>query len=665
MATLLSYTKSDVGSPYIYYKFTATETGRTSTTVTLKVTAYGKLATSISTLGTGKGLKAGISFNGGDTWTTWTLKSTSSTWSGTSVHSVSHTIKVSVGATTAKLSNIKVRVLRSDSTGSAGKFASTSANAMAISVYATPTVPTVSASSIELGGSFTIDLDPQYSKYTHTLNWDIGGLYGTIVTKGTAKSYTFSPDTIDGYTADAFGAKIPGTSSYLYISCVTYDGSTVIGSAKTVKVKLTVPTYELEPTLSIGEANAENPFTGYVQNISKLSIQTSCEAFYGATLYYKAYVSNRQVGESALCTTNVLTEAGSITVKVVVTDSRGVTGEATETITVAAYSPPSIELKLAQNGNDVSLTVAGTISNVEDNEGTLSIVYGPLNGEAVEEPIGGVVTSNFTYGPVNLEIDGTATYSFIAYVADKYKKMPSNEMVTGVICISRFAGGKGVTLFEEATGNGFKVGDGQPAHFTGPVTMDNPLTFAYGGLAANSREQALINLLGYTPSYIQVRTTVTVDTWSTAKQNFYPYSSSATPKTWSSIKGNLTLDTNVVTFGDREGVTTYGIRIGKDIHAVRVHSNVYLSSETDSPTGVCATIYRWRESAETQLTAYSQAFTHIEHNNGSYGTCTSNAIIAVQEGDFIFIGAWKSTASRVINTPYGNGRTNMIVEAIG
>jgi len=186
-----------------------------------------------------------------------------------------------------------------------------------------------------------------------------------------------------------------------------------------------------------------------------------------------------------------------------------------------------------------------------------------------------------------------------------------------------------------------------------------------GNLNFENRDQTLLALLGYTPSYMQVRTTEDGPTWSTAYQNFWPYHGDAVPTVWSNYKGNLTLDTCVVTFGDRTGVTTYGIRIGKDIHAVRVHSNVYLFSETDSPTGVLATIYRWRESADTKLTAFSQAATHIEHNNGSYGTCASNAIIGVQEGDFIFIGAWKSTASRVINTPAGSGRTNMIVEAIG
>ena len=186
-----------------------------------------------------------------------------------------------------------------------------------------------------------------------------------------------------------------------------------------------------------------------------------------------------------------------------------------------------------------------------------------------------------------------------------------------------------------------------------------------GNLSVDNHEQLLTELLGYTPSYIQIRTTADGPAWSTSYQHFYPYHETAAPTTWSNKKGNLTLDTNNVVFGDREtGVNSYGIRIGKNINMVRVHSNVTFSTDEELPSLVSATIYRWQKSTGEVL-GFSQAWTHVEKNNGGYGTCTSEAIIAVQEGDFIFIGAYKGSASRNITTPAGNGRTNMIVEAIG
>lgn len=114
--TLVSNKKSTYGSPYAYYTFTAVETSRSASSVTIKFTCTGKLATSSSYFATGKGLKAGVYIGGA--WKTWTLKSTSSTWSGTSTHSVSASFSISAKYNVTSLSGIKVRVLRTDSTGS-------------------------------------------------------------------------------------------------------------------------------------------------------------------------------------------------------------------------------------------------------------------------------------------------------------------------------------------------------------------------------------------------------------------------------------------------------------------------------------------------------------------------------------------------------------------
>ena len=130
--TLISSKKSSVGSPYAYYTFTAEVTGRTSTAVTIKFTAKGRLATSSSHFGSGLGLKAGVYIGGA--WRTWTLKSTSSTWSGTSWHSASESFSITTSASTTSLTGIKVRVLRSDSNGSSCKLSATTATTSTLNI---------------------------------------------------------------------------------------------------------------------------------------------------------------------------------------------------------------------------------------------------------------------------------------------------------------------------------------------------------------------------------------------------------------------------------------------------------------------------------------------------------------------------------------------------
>ena len=130
--TLISSKKSSYGSPYAYYTITAEETSRSSSAVTIKFTAKGKLATSSSYLGSGYGLKAGVYIGGA--WKTWTLKSTSSTWSGTSWHSASASFSISASAGATSLTGIKVRVLRSDSYGNGAELKAMTATTSTISI---------------------------------------------------------------------------------------------------------------------------------------------------------------------------------------------------------------------------------------------------------------------------------------------------------------------------------------------------------------------------------------------------------------------------------------------------------------------------------------------------------------------------------------------------
>lgn len=131
MATILSSKKSTGGSPYCFYTVEASTSDRkpTSVKVTMKVTA--RLQYSTSWLGTGIGLRAGF-YVGGE-WHNVTLKSTSSTWSGTGAHTETLTFTVSgLSASATALKDIRFRCIRSDG-GSASELSSTSCSNISIS----------------------------------------------------------------------------------------------------------------------------------------------------------------------------------------------------------------------------------------------------------------------------------------------------------------------------------------------------------------------------------------------------------------------------------------------------------------------------------------------------------------------------------------------------
>lgn len=104
MATeILKDKKSTHGSPFAYYSVSVEEVSRTPTTVKLKVTATGKLQYSSSWLGTGTGYGLVAWLWVGGAWHSWTLKSSDTTWSGTTKHSKSKTIEVPAAADVSEL----------------------------------------------------------------------------------------------------------------------------------------------------------------------------------------------------------------------------------------------------------------------------------------------------------------------------------------------------------------------------------------------------------------------------------------------------------------------------------------------------------------------------------------------------------------------------------
>ena len=101
-----------------------------------------------------------------------------------------------------------------------------------LATIARASVPTVSASSVAMGGSVTITTNRKSSSFTHDLTYSFGGSTGTIAT-GVGASYAWTvPDLV---------AKIPNaTKGTCTVTCKTLNGTTVVGT-KTVTLTLTVP----------------------------------------------------------------------------------------------------------------------------------------------------------------------------------------------------------------------------------------------------------------------------------------------------------------------------------------------------------------------------------------------------------------------------------------
>lgn len=199
------------------------------------------------------------------------------------------------------------------------------------------TQPTVSASSVAMNSAVTISTPRASSSFTHTLTYAFGGTSGTIAS-GVGTSYSWTVPL-------SLANQVPNsTSGTCTITCNTYNGSTLIGT-KTVTFTATVPSSVVP---SVSTITCTDPtgnlskYGAYVQNKSTVKVVVSASGSYSSSISAYKIVANNVTYTSNSPTTGALSASGTNTITVTVTDSRGRTASKSTTISVLAYSTPTI-----------------------------------------------------------------------------------------------------------------------------------------------------------------------------------------------------------------------------------------------------------------------------------------------------------------------------------
>lgn len=203
------------------------------------------------------------------------------------------------------------------------------------------TKPTLSASTVALGSTVTINISPAVSGWTHNIYYRIG----------TGDWVRFATDVKSNYSwtvplgiASSYPTATKGT---ITIGLNTYNGSTQIGGTQTVNLDITIPA-SVVPSVSdvtVSEAASGLSNFGYVQTKSKLKIVASASGSYGSSIRSYVYDIGSQSYsglENTYTMGEVVRDSDTVAVTVTVTDSRGRTASKTVSITVLAYSPPQI-----------------------------------------------------------------------------------------------------------------------------------------------------------------------------------------------------------------------------------------------------------------------------------------------------------------------------------
>lgn len=270
---------------------------------------------------------------------------------------------------------------------------------MTLTTIARESSVSISSKDIKLGTKATITITRADSGFTHTLIYAYTDSKGTrrteeIMKTGTATSVSWTPsiNIADNITKSQ---TVSGT-----LTCYTYrsDKKTLIGSKNVNNVILRVPvdsntrpsfTEDPVPVTDGASVNYYNKFNVFLKGKSMPLFSAKFSGKHGATVQsFKLTLENFEYNAANINPTNgtasiktyELKSAGTLTAKMKLTDSRGITLEKNQTITSINYSEPTFVTATAIRNStnqklvDLKVVARGTAISTGD-KNTLSCTY--------------------------------------------------------------------------------------------------------------------------------------------------------------------------------------------------------------------------------------------------------------------------------------------------
>lgn len=214
-----------------------------------------------------------------------------------------------------------------------------------------PRKSTLTASNGTLGTAQTLKVTRQASSFTHTITYTCGSASGTVCTKSSNTSISWTPP------LSLASQNTTGTSVSVTFTITTYNGSTSVGS-NTKSITCSIPS-SVKPSCSVSVTDATdiyNTYGAFVEGLSQFKVTVTPTKSYGSDIKSYKTTANGSTYTSSSFTTGVLLSSGSLTVSTTVTDKRGRSGSASVTKTVLDYSVPVISKltvrRCNENGTD-------------------------------------------------------------------------------------------------------------------------------------------------------------------------------------------------------------------------------------------------------------------------------------------------------------------------
>lgn len=350
--------------------------------------------------------------------------------------------------------------------------------------------PTLSAYTVNMGSSVTIYTNRQSASATHTLRYSFFSASG-VIANGVTLSTSWTPPV-------SLASQIPNAASgWGTIFCDTYVNGTLV-STKSCTLTLNVPS-TIVPSitgLTYAEATAgiAAQFGGYVRTRSKLKVSITASGAQGSTISsYRATLGGAVYTTSSF-TTGTLNTAGSNTLTVSVTDSRGRVATTTRTISVLDYSPPSLTKFTTErcnsagtapqmDGTRVRVSISGSVSPTGTKNTISCVVYYKTSAASAWVQAMVIAPSSYSVNTTNLLLtqtfDALSSYDLKVRLQDYFYAVEQTVSVgTKQVMMDFYKDGSGVAFGKVAETPG-------AVEFGWPVKLSAPLAVDQGGVGCN------------------------------------------------------------------------------------------------------------------------------------------------------------------------------------
>lgn len=335
-----------------------------------------------------------------------------------------------------------------------------------ITLTTIPRKSTLSASNGELGKAQTLKATRKSDSFTHTLTWRCGAHKGTIATKSSAVSWTFTPSKELSKEAP-YGSKVCCS-----FKLTTYNGKNAVGS-DSKDVWYTIPS-TIKPVCSLSlsdHKHYEKTYGGYIQGESMLDVTiTATEAYDSPISQYSASVNGTTYSSSTFTTGVLKTDGEQVPISATVKDGRGRYGSASSTFKVLPYKRPRItNLKVHRCNSDGTANDLGAYCQVSfrciitslSNKNTKSCTLKYRQSGATnwtEAPAIPLPSYDSNCNPPVIAMSEEHSYEVIVTATDAFGSTNASTSVSTGYCLYHIpASGKGITFGGIAESDGFNV----------------------------------------------------------------------------------------------------------------------------------------------------------------------------------------------------------------